>query len=192
MDIDLDLKTDFNPEDIFDVVRASRVDSKTGTLAKHNVGVYFQNMPVDRITGLAAIPHKEAEEQGYFKIDFLHLSIIDMFDSKEQIRTLMNIPPDWSLLEDEETVEKLFQIGRKFDVVKKVKPQSVQDLADIIALIRPGKRMLLNAYLKDKEAVRKELYVKPDNGLAWYKKPHAVAYALTIVLQLHLVKGGIL
>lgn len=192
MDIDIDLKTNFTPEDIFDVVRASRVDAKSGKLAKHNVGVYFQNIPVDRVTGLSAIPHKQAEEHGYFKVDFLHLSILDEFESKDEIKALMKIPPDWSLLEDEEVVEKLFQIGRKFDVVKKVKPTSVQELADIIALIRPGKRMLLNAYLKDREAVRKELYVKPDNDLAWYKKPHAVAYALTIVLQLHLIKGGVL
>ena len=39
MDIDLDLKTDFDPKEIFDVVRASMV--KDNDLVKHNVGVYF-------------------------------------------------------------------------------------------------------------------------------------------------------
>lgn len=189
MDIDIDFPSDFDPTKYFDVVRASRVHN--GKLAKHPVGVYFQNIPVDRMTGLAAIPFKEAEEQGYFKIDFLHLTLLDYFDSKDQMRTLMKVEPDWSLLEDEEVVAKLFQVHRQHKLLSKLKPQSVQELADAIALIRPGKRALLSAYMKDKEAVRPELYTKSEDGMS-YKKPHAVAYALTIVLQLHLIKGGIL
>jgi len=66
MDIDLDLKTDFDPLDLFDVVRASMV--KNDKLAKHNVGVYFQSIPVDSMTGLAAIPYQQAEEAGYLKL----------------------------------------------------------------------------------------------------------------------------
>ena len=144
------------------------------------------------VTGLAAIPFKEAEDQGYFKIDFLHLSLLDYFEDKQQMRALMKMEPDWSLLEDEEVVLKLFQVHRQHKLLSKLKPKSVQELADAIALIRPGKRQLLSAYMKDREAVRPELYTKPDDGGMYYKKPHAVAYALTIVLQLHLIKGEIL
>ena len=191
MDIDIDFPTDFDPLDYFDqAVRASMV--KKEDLSKHPVGAYFQNIPKDKLTGLAAIPYEQAEELGYFKIDFLHLSILDNFGSKDEIRALVNIEPDWTLLQDEEVVEKLFQIHRHYKVLKQIKPTSAQELADCIALIRPGKRHLLDAYTKNKELIRQELYRKPDDDQYYFKKSHAIAYALTIVLQLHLIKGGIL
>ena len=189
MDIDIDTPTKFDPTDIFECVRASMVDKDL--LKKHPVGVYFQNIAKDEQTGLAAIPYKQAEELGFFKVDFLHLAVLDYFNSKEEIRELIKVEPDWSLLEDRVSVEKLFQIHNKFDIVYQIKPKTVQELADTIALIRPGKRLLLNEYLRNKEQVRTELYRLPlPKGC--FKKGHAVSYALTIVLQLHLIKGGIL
>jgi DNA polymerase III alpha subunit len=76
--------------------------------------------------------------------------------------------------------------------VSKLAPKSVLEIADCIALMRPGKRYLVDAYLKDKELIREELYRKPDDDKYYFKKGHAVSYALIIVLQLHLVKGGLL
>ena len=38
---------------------------------KHNTGVYFQPIPSFPIEGYSTIDHKEAEEMGYFKVDFL-------------------------------------------------------------------------------------------------------------------------
>jgi len=191
MDIDIDFPSDFDPLDYFDqAVRASMV--KNGDLKKHPVGAYLQNMPKDKITDLAAIPYEQAEELGYFKIDFLHLSLLDNFTSKDEIRALVKIEPDWNLLLDEDVVSKLFQIHRHYKILKQIKPSSVQELADSISLIRPGKRNLLDAYIKNKELIRQELYRKPDDGQYYFKKSHAVSYALTIVLQLHLIKGGIL
>lgn len=191
MDIDLDLKTDFDPLEIFpEAIRASMV--KNDELIKHNVGVFFQDIPVDKMTGLAAIPYKEAEEAGYFKIDFLHLSLLDDFGSKQEIRDLLEIEPDWSLLMRPDVVGKLFQIHKQYDLVSKLAPKSVVELADCIALMRPGKRHLVDAYLKDKDLIRTELYKKPEDGKYYFKKGHAISYALNIVLQLHLIKGGVL
>lgn len=191
MDVDIDLKTNFDPLELFDTaIRASRVQN--GELKKHNAGVYFQDIPKDKITGLAAIPYKEAQELGYFKIDFLHLSLLDNFERKEEIKTLVEKEPNWGLLKQKEVVAKLFQLSKHYDLVNKVKPKSVNDLADCIALIRPGKKHLINQYLNNKEQTRKVLYVKPTDGSAYYKKSHAVAYALTIVLQLHLIENDIL
>ena len=191
MDVDIDFPTDFDPLDYFEqAIYASRVFKDD--LAKHPAGAYLQSIPVDKMTGLSAIPFKEAEELGYFKIDFLHLTVLDHFTSKEQIRTLANLEPDWTLLHSAETVSKLFQIHRYYDLIFKVKPTSIQELADCIALIRPAKRHLLDAYVKNRDVVRSEIYSKPDDGKYHFKKPHAVAYAVTIVLQLHLIKGGII
>jgi len=189
MDIDIDLKTDFDPLEVFkEAVRASMV--KNDDLIKHNVGVYFQSIPIDSLTGLAAIPYKEAEEVGYFKMDFLHLALLNVFETKEEIRELLNLEPDWSILMNPDAVSKLFQIHRQYDLVSKLQPKSVQELADVLALMRPGKRHLVDAYLKEKELIREELYRKTEEY--YFKRSHAISYALNIVLQLHLIKGGVI
>lgn len=189
MDIDIDVPTTFDPLEIFEhITRASMVEK--GELKKHTVGTYFQNIPKDRVTELSAIPYKEAEELGYFKIDFLHLSILDIFESKAEIRSLLQKEPDWKMLEIPSIVTKLFQLHEHYELLQQIKPTNVEELADCIAIIRPSKRFLVDKYLKDPVATRKVLYQKANGH--YYKKPHAVAYALVIVLQLHLIKGGVL
>lgn len=183
MDIDIDLRPDFVPSELFTVVHASMVEN--GDLRKHPAGVYFQNVPVDKITGLSAIPYKETDDLGYMKIDFLHLNLLNEFKSKSQMRRLLKIDPDWELLENEEVVRELFHIGNHFDLVSKIKPTSVQQLSDILALIRPGKRNLLDEYLLSPETVRPELYTKRINSDM--RKSHTIPYALLIVLQLHTI-----
>lgn len=191
MDIDIDLQSDFDPLDIFpEATRASMV--KQNKLVKHNVGVYFQDIPIDKITGLAAIPYDKAEELGYFKIDFLHLHFLDHLQSKDEVRKLIDIEPDWSMLEDRDIVEKLQHIHNHFDLISQIQPKCIQELADCLALIRPAKRKLLNAYLKDREKTRKFLYQKSENGRYYFKKGHAISYALNIVIQMHLIKAEVL
>jgi hypothetical protein len=186
MDIDIDFQTSFSPSTIFKhAVKASMVVDEE--LKPHQAGYYFQQIPRDRITGLAAIPYEKAEELGYIKIDFLHLALLNEIKSKQQLRELMDKEPDWNLLLDEDIVKHLFQIGKHFDIIQKVKPKSVQQLADCIALIRPGKKQFLKSYLKNKDAIRPLLYAKPEAGGYYYKKPHAVAYALTIIAQLNII-----
>ena len=80
----------------------------------------------------------------------------------------------------------MFHIGNHFDIVNKVKPKSVIELSDILALIRPGKKKLLDSYLESPEAVRPELFTKRINSDM--RRSHTIPYALLIVLQLHLVK----
>jgi hypothetical protein len=192
LDIDIDLPTNFDPKKIFTSVRVASM-LKGSEFVKHPCGAYFQGIAVDPITGLAAIPHKEAQDLGFFKIDFLHLSVLDDFTTKEQIRKLMKYKPDWTLLNSQEVVEKLFHIKNHFDLVNRVKPTSVQELADIMALIRPGRRQLVDQYMMNKEAVRKkQLYERQAHDEYSFKRSHAIAYAYNVVLQLHLIKKGLL
>lgn len=188
MDIDIDITPKFKPDTLFNITHASIVEK--GELKKHNVGVYFQNIPKDAVTGLAAIPYKEAQDHGFFKIDMLNLNILENFESKEEIRKLIKIEPDWSLLEDEEVVAKLFHLSKHYETVYKLKPKSVSDLADCLAIIRPNKVHLVDKYVKNKRAVQKELYTKRD--ASDLRKSHAIPYALLIVLQLHLIKAELL
>ncbi len=189
MDIDIDFPTNFKPLTIFtDAVPASMV--KGDELVKHPCGIYFQNMAIDDITQTAAIPYEEAEVLGYFKIDCLHLSILDHFTSKQEIRNLSKKEPKWEMLLDRRVVEQLFQIRNNYDIVRRVKPTSIQELADVIALIRPNKKILLDSYLKDRTGVRSNLYRQRAEDKSAFRLGHAIAYASTIVLQLHLIDQG--
>lgn len=190
MDIDIDLPSTFDPHKHFDcVTTASRVDK--GKLVKHNCGVYFQKVPTDPITGLSAIPFKKADEFGLMKIDFLHLHVMDYFENKAQIRVLLKKPPKWGLLLKSNVVEKLFQLSNHGDILRRIQPKSILELADCIAIIRPAKSHLLEDYINDPEGTRAELYRKETKGYA-YKKGHAIAYAMNVVLQLHLIDAEIL
>lgn len=192
MDIDIDFPTDFDPLVLFEeAVRASMV--REGKLTKHPAGIYFQHIPVDCVTGFSAIPYENAEELGYTKIDFLHLSVLNFFDDKQQIRDLLEKEPNWGLLQSKTVVDKLFQLSKHYEVVNYIKPKSVEDLADCIAVIRPGKKHLLDSYdHNNKKQFRKKLYDKNDKNVYSYKKGHAISYALTVVLQLHLIQKGVL
>lgn len=93
---------------------------------------------------------------------------------------------------NEDNVLKLFQISKHFNIINQVRPQSIQELADVVALIRPNKRHLLNEYRKNKSKIRPQLYRQADDDKSSFKRSHAIAYAMTIVLQLHLIEAGVL
>lgn len=191
MDIDIDYSTTFIPTTFFvNAIIASMI--KNDKLVKHPCGYYFQTIPVDKITNLAAIPYDQAARLGYFKFDFLHLSLLDFFANKQEIRALLKIEPDWNLLLDKNNVAKLFQLHKHYDILIKVKPTSVQELADCIALIRPGKKHLFDRYINNKQQIRPMLYRQTGDDKSSFKKSHSIAYSLNIVLQLHLIKAGIL
>lgn len=188
-DVDIDMQTSFNPASIFAWTRASLV--KNGELSPHPCGVYPQRIPVDGVTKLAAIPYEEAELLNYTKLDFLHNRMYDYFTSREEIDALLDVEPDWGLLLVPSEQKKLFQLSNHGEILTTVKPKSIEELADVLALIRPGKKQYAKLYVKDKAAVRRMLYAKDENGYS-FKKAHAVAYAMVIVLQLHLISTGVI
>ncbi len=191
MDIDIDTPGSFDPLTVFpNWVKASNI--LNGDLKSHPCGVYAQKISVDPITKLAAIPYEIAENIGYLKIDFLHNNMYNHFTSKEEIDALLEIDPEWNLLLIPSVQEKLFQLAKHGEILNKIKPQSVEEIADTLALIRPGKRDFLNLYLKNKNECRKLLYGKDPKGGYSFKRSHAIAYALVIVLQLHLINSGVI
>jgi hypothetical protein len=42
---------------------------------KHNTGVYVTEIPHNPVDNISTIEHKTAEDRGYFKLDFLNVSI---------------------------------------------------------------------------------------------------------------------
>lgn len=181
-DIDIDLQDRSKAIELFPHVRASR--NENGRLVPHPVGIYIQNIPVCPLTDLAIYDYKEAEEKGYFKIDFLNLSVYDQVKSNSHLDDLIGKEPDWSLLDHKEIVENLFHISNHFELVYKLKPRSIEDLAILLALIRPAKRYLIG---KDRKYIEDRVWIKESNDEYHFKKSHAFAYAMVIMVQLNLL-----
>lgn len=179
-DIDIDF---FDRNKILDLLEhrtAMRIQK--GENVKHNTGVYFQNIPYDPFTNLSTIEYETAEDRGYFKIDFLNVSIYENVRDEEHLVSLLNDEHVWDLLEFEDNVNALFHINGHFDIVNKLKPRSIEQLAAVLAIIRPAKRHLADSPWP---VIMKEVWTKPDSDVYYFKKSHAIAYATAIVVQLN-------
>lgn len=181
-DIDVDFKDRSLPLGILPHIQA--LMQNNGVNMKHNTGVYFQNIPVDPLTGIASIPYKKADELGYFKIDFINNSVYEHVQDEHHLNDLMNTEPPWELLSEPGFVELLAHVHSHFDIVDRIKPRSVEDLAVVLALIRPGKRHLLD---EDRITIDANIWTKPDDGSYHFKKSHATAYAVSIVVQMNVL-----
>ncbi len=162
----------------------ARIDREDDEYVKHVTGVYFQKIPYDPLTNMATIDHKDANEIGYMKIDFLNNSVYKGVRDEEHLNQLAAEEPQWDLLEYEDIVNKLVHIHNYADLVKRLKPTSIPQLAMILALIRPGKAHLRN---KTWAEIEKDVWVKPTDGSYYFKKSHSFAFALSIVVQLNLM-----
>lgn len=151
--------------------------NKDGT--KHKTGVYVQDVKVDPIRNTA---YYNFEEESATKIDFLHLNILENFRSNNQLLMMAYAEPIWELLEHEEIVQKLPQIHAHFDIIKTLKPKSVEQLAMTLAIIRPAKRYLKN---KTWNEIEKQVWKQEENQEYSFKKSHAIAYSLMIVALLN-------
>lgn len=180
-DIDLDLPPSVDKEKYG--IRAIIYDKDNRHIRPHPSGRYIgYNIPVDGETGMAAVEYKEAEAAGYIKLDLLTNTSYGIFKDKEDYLKAIAEEPDWEILwTDEIFVNRLPQISKHFTTLKRLKPKSIEDLADVLAMIRPAKKHLVKDYNKDKEKIKKELFVKPADGVYYFKKSHAVSYAVMIV-----------
>jgi hypothetical protein len=181
-DIDLDFVDREQALTLFKHIGASRVDD--GKLVKHNTGVYLHAVPVDAKTGLCAVPYDHADQEGYFKIDFLNVGIYKGVRNEEHLNDLIAQEALWDLLLDQEFVDLLFHLNGHVDILKKTCPTSVEQLAAVLAMIRPAKRYLIG---KDWTTILKEVWTKPTNGEYYFKKSHATAYAMAVIVQMNLI-----
>lgn len=182
-DVDIDVKNRDELIRLLDVVPAAICDEKTNSLRKHNTGVYFQDIPEDKLLGHSTIDHKDAEELGYFKIDILNLSIYSDVENHDDLDELME-EPIWELLEYDEIVSKLFHVHEYGELLKKLKPRSVEELAMVLAIIRPSKAYLRNSSW---DRIRAEVWIPPKDGSYYFKKSHSIAYSMTIVVQMNII-----
>jgi len=178
-DIDIDFADRTKILDIIRHVPATLEDGR-----KHNTGVYCQEIPVNPITGQASIDYNTAEQRGYFKIDFLNVGIYQDIKDENHLNKLLETEPLWQLLQHEEFVNQLFHLNGHGDVLKKTCPTSVEQLGAVLAMIRPAKRYLIG---KDWTTIMSEVWIKPETGEYYFKKAHAISYAMAVIVHMNLL-----
>jgi DNA polymerase III alpha subunit len=181
-DIDIDFA---DRKKVLDVIKHVPASIKDGSgFKKHNTGVYCHEIPYNPLTDTASLDYKEAEARGYFKIDFLNVGIYKDVKDETQLNYLLNKEPLWDLLEQDDFVNLLFHVNGHGSVLRAMKPTSIEQLAAVLAMIRPAKRNLIG---KDWDTVMADIWVKPAGDEYYFKKAHAVAYAAAIVVQMNLI-----
>jgi DNA polymerase III alpha subunit len=181
-DIDIDFADRQKVLDVVDHIKASR--SENNKLVPHNTGIYPHEIPANPISNFSTLDYKEAEERGYFKVDFLNVSLYKEISSEEHLKNLMEAEPLWDLLQQEEFTNLLFHLNGHGAILKKTCPTSVEELAAVLAIIRPAKRHLIG---ESWTTIMKEVWIPPETGEYYFKKAHAVAYAVAIVVQMNLI-----
>lgn len=179
-----DIDIDFADRDTVLSLLPHRV-AKLDTGKKHNTGVYVTEVPHNPVDNISTIDYKTAEDRGYFKLDFLNVHIYKDVRNEEHLQELMDREPIWELLEHSEFCSQVFHLSGNEDLVKKLAPKSLQQLAATLAIIRPSKRYLSKDV--DWDRIENEVWTKPEDGSYYFKKAHAFSYAMACIVHMNLL-----
>jgi len=161
---------------------------RDGKITKHNTGVYFHLAPIDPVTGLCSMDYEAAETRGLFKIDMLNVGVYEMVRDEQHLLDLMSRPLDWNVFQDHQFVAKLFHLGNYADLCARCKPQSISDIAMLLALIRPGKKHLQQrCETRGFSSISSEIWQKEDGEAYEFKKSHAHGYAVLVYVHANLL-----
>ncbi len=183
-DVDIDV---FGREDILKGVECiyGRIDRPDGKFEKHNTAVFFQNMPRDPTTNISTLDHKVAKDYGYFKIDFLNVNMYEGVKNENHLLYLIDKEPPWDFFQYGEVTDQLFHLNGHSELIKRFAPKSVEDLAMVLAIMRPGK-----AYLQREnwDKIKREVWLKTADADSYqFKRAHGIAYAIAICVHLNLL-----
>ena len=152
----------------------------------HAAGVVIAPQPLDELVPLhktkndeivTAFDMKAIEKMGLLKMDFLGLTTLTILDDALKLIAQKNPPVDLNRipLDDAETYEKVFhaglasgifqfESGGMTDVLRRYKPNSVDDLTALNALYRPGPIQggMIDDFIERKWGRRKVEYELPQ------------------------------
>ncbi len=154
-------------------------------IRKHPSGIYVTDIPYDPVNDMSSLHYSDAEKRGYFKLDILNVHVYEHVKNEEHLVKLM-AEPDWDMLKDRATVEKLIHLNNSYDImVKMPEPiNSIPRLAMFLAVMRPSKRHLIGQLYKE---ISKTVWEKDNSGYV-FRKAHAVAYAQLVAIHMNLLK----
>lgn len=187
MKISADIDIDFADRDQARalIAHTPALMKQNGELKRHNSGIYVTPIPADAVLGTASILYEEAEERGYFKLDFLNQSVYQLVRSPEHLEELLATEPPWHRLAEREFVEQLTQINTSYAAIQRLQEpiNTIARMAMFIALIRPGKKHLIGASWRD---IASEIWDRNVDGYT-FRKSHAVAYAHLVAVHMNLL-----
>ena len=196
-DVDLDVKDRERAASLFGEAVVSTQLTDKNTLVKHKTGVHFQKIPQDPTTGMAVFPYDIAEEMGYHKVDIIPNHVYDMVGSEEELQCLLDEPVNWDWFTDErfydntDTRYRMTHLSGSDHIYRRYPPKSMEDVAILLAVIRPRKRYLIGEpWEKIKKLIWKKIPEEnPDNDPRKYffKKSHSFAFAMLVVLHAKII-----
>ena len=156
-------------------------------IKKHNTGVYFHQVPIDPVTSVCSIDYRDAEAAGFFKIDLLNVNLYKDVRDEEHLLKLMNTEPNWENLYDPDFCSKLIHIGNHYSTLIAMPEivDSIEKMAMLLAVIRPAKKHLIG---KTWDEIKKTVWIKSDDGVYGFHKPHAIGYSHLVVVNMNLLE----
>lgn len=159
-----------------------------GQVRRHNSGVYVTAIPRDPVHDCAAIDYETAEQRGYFKIDFLNMSVYQLVRDPEHYEQMLAKTPNWSRLwTDLAWAGQLVHVGNYTELLKTMRPDSIPRMAAFISVIRPGKAHLQNLPWAD---VFASVWDGDDSRGYTFKKSHSLGYAQLVALHMNLLEDS--
>jgi hypothetical protein len=182
-DIDIDFADRKQILDLIRHVPARQIIQ--GQVRRHNSGVYVTNIPFDPINGCATMDYEEAENLGYFKIDFLNMSVYQMIRDPEHYEEILQRPVPWARLwQDPDWASQLIHVGNYTELLASMRPDSIPRMAAFISVIRPGKAHLQN---RPWDEIFAGVWDGDDSRGYVFKKSHSVSYAMLVALHMRLL-----
>ncbi len=182
-DIDIDFADRESILKLIDSVPARQLHQ--GQVRRHNSGVYVTDIPYDPVNQCAAIDYETAEQRGYFKIDFLNMTVYNLVKSPDHYAQMLLQEPIWSRLwTDSVWASQLAHIGNYTGLLATMRPNSIPRMAAFISIIRPGKAYLQNRPWTE---VFESVWDGDDSKGYTFKKAHAISYAALVALHMNLL-----
>ena len=179
-DIDIDFA---NRETALQLIQ--HVPARQSNGKKHNSGIYVTDIPRDPVNQCAAIDYEEAEQRGYFKLDFLNMSVYQLVKDPAHYEAMLTAIPPWERLwTDHVWAGQLVHVGNYSDLLRVMKPDSIPRMAAFISVIRPGKAHLQTRPWAE---VFASVWDGDESKGYTFKKSHAVSYAALVALHMNLL-----
>lgn len=157
-----------------------------GRVRRHNSGVYVTEIPHDPINACAAIDYLTAEQRGYFKLDFLNMTVYQLVRNPEHYEHLLQQEPAWARLwTDSAWAQQLVHVGNYTDLLTAMRPDTIPRMAAFISIIRPGKAHLQNRSWAE---VFASVWDGDDSRGYTFKKSHSLGYAQLVALHMNLLE----
>lgn len=179
-DIDIDFG---NRDQALKLIKHTAARLQSGQ--RHNSGVYVTDIPRDPINNCAAIDYETAEKLGYFKLDFLNMSVYELVQSTKHYDEMLHREPPWHRLwTDPAWASKLVHVGNYTALLNDMRPDSIPRMAAFISIIRPGKAHLQR---RPWDEVFASVWDGNNSQGFVFKKSHAISYAMLVLLHMNLI-----